>query len=104
MTDIDSTFAEGFMEDHPEIHVIAFNSDSILGVDKNAGKKMHYVYQPDPDTVFHWHLLAEVGKLHLWWFTETLAMLKYNVENHETDTDYYEVLVDLIPGRNGKDI
>lgn len=95
-TKINTAFYELFVEDHPTLHVIAFDSTHVLAKSDKTGKAFYaYDVSNEYSEGFSccYHLLCEVGAIYQPWFTETIEMLKIQVVSTETETDYYEVLI-----------
>ena len=87
----DCEFAQMIMIENYHLHIIAFNADSVLAVDKDTNKA-YFFYEVNEDMSFHFNLLSEVGQKYQSWFTEMINVLHYNIGIADTPTDYYNTL------------
>jgi hypothetical protein len=90
---INTDFADMIMEENNHLHIIAFNSDSVLAVDYNDNNKAHFFYKVNEDMSFHFNMLCEVGRGWQYWFEEMIKSLHYSIVSMETDTDYFDTLI-----------
>lgn len=84
-------YIETVIEENPSLHILAFNNDQLLAVDK-ADNKAYYFYEVSEDLAFQFNMLCEVGARYQKWFEESAKLLKYEFGTGETEIDYYDTL------------
>lgn len=82
---------------NPNLHVIAFTTDCILARNVKTNK-VHFIYTTSPDNldngmIFDFSLLSECNDNASGQFTQILTDLKMHLQTVETDTDYYQIVV-----------
>jgi len=88
------TFAEVIMEDNEHLHIIAFNNECLLAVDRNNNNQAKYFYRVNSidGLSFEFDMLSEVGERYQAWFKETIKLLHYTVGTYESKTEYFDTL------------
>lgn len=86
-------FLSETLEYYPNIDVIDYSNDSILGYDMKSNKA-YYLYRVrvDENISFCFHLLWEVSNSYKSWFEDAIKRNGYKIEIKETETDYYEII------------
>jgi len=89
-----SEFLNEVIENYPNIEIIDYNSDSVLGYNKKTNK-VYYIYKVNEDMSFCFHLFCEIGQCYQPWFKYALKQNGYKVETRDTKEDYFEVLLPI---------
>ena len=90
---INDSIVNDFFEDHPTLKVIDYSDNCVLAYSKKSNK-MFYSYRVTDDLSFCFNMLCEVGQNYVSWFTEAIENNKLNIVQFETESDYYDKLMD----------
>ena len=80
---------ESIILKNENLHVIAYNKEKtfIVGVDENTNKAYYST------TDFQADMLSEMPYNYCQWVAPLLKKLNYGNVTHDTETDYYEILI-----------
>jgi len=87
-----SKYAENIIEENQNLHIIAFNDIQVLAMNKKTDKV--YFFYTNGSMEFCSNLISEVGGPYLKWFNFMIEKLNFSLETKETETDYFEILID----------
>ena len=87
-----SKYAKNIIEENQNLHIIAFNDNQVLAMDKKTDKV--YFFYTNGSMNFCFNLLGEVAEPYLKWFNFMIEKLNFQIETKETETDYFEILID----------
>jgi len=91
-----SPYAECILEEFTHLHFIAFNDNCLLAVCPKTSKA-HFFYEINEDLSFHFNMLCEVGSKTdaKAWFEKMIKDLHYDLRAKETETDYFDTLIQI---------
>lgn len=88
---MNTSFLDEILELYLNIRILDCSVDCVLARDEQT-KKAYYIYRPNKDGFFCFHLLSEINKNYLPWFEKAIERSKCSVTTKETKNDYYECL------------
>lgn len=87
-----SKYAELIIEENDNLHIIAFNKNQVLAMDKKTDKA--YFFYNTGNMQFCFNLLSEVNDTFAKWFNFIIEKLNFSLESKETENDYFNILID----------
>jgi hypothetical protein len=91
----DLTYLNECLEYYPNIDVIDYCNDCVLGFDMKTNKA-YYLYKPNEDISFIFHLFCEIGQSFVPWFENAINSNQFKKEIKENENDYFEILIPII--------
>jgi len=85
-----SKYVENVIEENENLHIIAFNKNQVLAMDKKTDKV--YFFYNTGNMEFCFNLLSEVGEPFKKWFNFIIDKLNFSIESKETENDYFDTL------------